>query len=109
MVLCMYIPLHIQTFLKMKCLVVRCAIPIPQRIWFKGEVGGFVLFNFAENCPAHPSSAISQFSVGGGKSNQRAYQHDSLNGWVRCCGYKHVSKEPIPFQNEKDDFPPTTA
>ena len=65
MVLCMYIPLHIQTFLKMKCLVVRCAIPIPQRIWFKGEVGGFVLFNFAENCPAHPSSAISQFSVGG--------------------------------------------
>ncbi len=47
---------HVHTFahtLHLKdviCHVVRCVIPIHQRIWFKGEVGGFALFNFTENC-----------------------------------------------------------
>ena len=48
------------------CHVVRCVIPFPQRIWFKGEVGGFALFNFTENCPARPSSSTPNFPYGGG-------------------------------------------
>ena len=66
MVLCMYIPLHIYSFEWCICHVVRCVIPFPQRIWIKGEVGGFALFNFTENC-----------GVGG---------HGFLN-----CGWWHIS------------------
>ena len=66
MVLCMYIPLNIYSFEWCICHVVRCVIPFPQRIWIKGEVGGFALFNFTENC-----------GVGG---------HGFLN-----CGWWHIS------------------
>ena len=46
-----HIVAHIPTFNNETiCLVVRCAIFIPQRIWFKGEAGGISFFNFTENC-----------------------------------------------------------
>ena len=51
MVLCLYISLHVYLLIRLFELPCDSLCNFsPQRIWFKGEVGGISLFNFAENC-----------------------------------------------------------
>ena len=68
---------------------------------------GFALFNFMKIVPPTLHLRFPIFT-GGDKSDQLAYQHDSLNGHGKMIAYKSGFHSVSLFKG-KDDFPPTTA